>query len=62
MYTLSAFPEGYSLFAGTSDGEVYASEDGGERWDRIATHLPPVSKNGHHLLLLGGAVVPPDPA
>ncbi len=27
---------------GTSDGEVYVSEDGGAKWDRVADGLPPV--------------------
>jgi hypothetical protein len=58
--SLSAWPGGFGLYAGTSDGEVYASQDGGDRWEPIASKLPPISKNGHHLLLLGGAVVPPD--
>ena len=30
------------LFAGTTDGELFASEDGGDSWELIADGLPPV--------------------
>jgi photosystem II stability/assembly factor-like uncharacterized protein len=49
--TLVAYPGGYSLFLGNTEGEVYASEDGGETWAEIAGTLAPVSKGDHHLLL-----------
>jgi len=38
---------GFMLFAGTTDGEIYASEDGAESWTRIVSGLRPVSKGGH---------------
>jgi photosystem II stability/assembly factor-like uncharacterized protein len=43
----AAYPGGYTLFAGNTDGEVYASEDDGANWTRIAAGLKPVSKGGH---------------
>jgi len=45
--TLAAYPGGYSLFVGNTDGEVYASEDGGDSWTKIAAGLGPVSKGNH---------------
>lgn len=43
--------DSFSIFAATTNGEVWASEDGGERWSEIASGLPPVSKGGHYQLL-----------
>ncbi|MGZ5827343.1 MAG: WD40/YVTN/BNR-like repeat-containing protein [Xanthobacteraceae bacterium] len=43
----AAYPGGFTLFAGNTDGEVYASEDGGDSWTRIASGLKPISKGGH---------------
>jgi len=44
---MDVYPGGFALFAGTTDGEVYFSEDEGESWQNIAQGLPPVSKGGH---------------
>ena len=41
-----------SLFAGMTDGEVWWSETGGERWELIA-ELAPVSKSVHAEMLTG---------
>jgi photosystem II stability/assembly factor-like uncharacterized protein len=46
--TLVSWPGGFGFFAGTTDGEVYASTDCGERWERIASALPPISKCVHY--------------
>ena len=43
-----SWPGGFGFFAGTTDGEVYASLDKGETWAPIAAGLPPVSKSIHH--------------
>jgi len=43
----------FSVFAGTSAGEVYASDDGGESWGRIADGLPAIAKWGHDRALVG---------
>lgn len=45
--TMSVWPRGYSVFVGTTGGEVYATEDEGQTWDRIAAGLPSISKGGH---------------
>ena len=36
-----------ALFAGTTDGDVFYSEDEGEHWDKIVAKLPPICKWGH---------------
>ncbi|HEV8020421.1 MAG TPA: hypothetical protein VGP41_04095 [Candidatus Lustribacter sp.] len=46
--SLAAYPGGFTLFAGNTDGEVYASDDAAEHWTRIAGGLAPVSKGGHY--------------
>jgi photosystem II stability/assembly factor-like uncharacterized protein len=51
-----AWPGGSELFTGTTDGKVYASEDGAANWRLIASDLAPVSKVEHFRLLLPGAV------
>jgi photosystem II stability/assembly factor-like uncharacterized protein len=53
---LYAAADGFSLFAGTTDGKVYCSDDGAENWRLIASDLAPVSKVEHFRLLLPGAV------
>jgi hypothetical protein len=40
-----------AVFAGNTDGEIYASEDRGDNWARIVEGLPPISKFGHYMLL-----------
>jgi photosystem II stability/assembly factor-like uncharacterized protein len=45
--TVNAFPGGYELFAGTTDGDLFFSENEGETWTTIAQNLPPVAKSGH---------------
>jgi photosystem II stability/assembly factor-like uncharacterized protein len=46
---------GYALFAGTTDGDVFYSEDGGEHWHTIIKGIGPVSKSHHyHNLALEG--------
>lgn len=39
--------DSFSLFAATTGGEVYGSDDGGDEWSLIASNLAPVSKKGH---------------
>jgi photosystem II stability/assembly factor-like uncharacterized protein len=45
--TLETYPGGFALFAGTTDGEVFLSDDEGEHWATIAQGLPPIAKHGH---------------
>jgi photosystem II stability/assembly factor-like uncharacterized protein len=37
-----------SVFAATTSGDVFCSEDLGESWQKIITGLPPISKAGHY--------------
>jgi len=48
--TLETYPDGFSLFAGTTDGEVFFSDDEGEHWTTIAQGMPPIAKHGHKSL------------
>jgi photosystem II stability/assembly factor-like uncharacterized protein len=52
--TQCVWPGGFGFFAGTTDGEVFASFDRGLTWSTIAVGLPPVSKCVHHLNLAMG--------
>lgn len=49
--SLYAWPGGYALFTGDTDGDVHASEDEGESWTCIASNLAPVSKVEHYVRL-----------
>ncbi|MGE5305485.1 MAG: WD40/YVTN/BNR-like repeat-containing protein [Alphaproteobacteria bacterium] len=42
---------GYTVFGGTTGGDVYCGEQNGERWTLIASGLAPISKKGHERLL-----------
>jgi photosystem II stability/assembly factor-like uncharacterized protein len=60
--SLAAWPGGFELFAGTTDGIIFASADSAETWTRIAGGLAPVSKSGHYRAVQPGAVGrPPHP-
>jgi photosystem II stability/assembly factor-like uncharacterized protein len=37
-----------AIFAATTSGEIFSSEDLGESWKKIITGLPPISKAGHY--------------
>ena len=50
--SLAAYPGGFSLFAGTTDGEMYGSDDRGETWTLIARELDAISKVGHYRNLI----------
>ena len=43
---LTHWEESFSMFLGTTAGEVYCSDDGGVQWSRIATGLPTIAKGG----------------
>lgn len=45
---LHEWPGGVSLFAGTTAGEVFVSDDCGTRWAQIASGLGAISKGGHY--------------
>ncbi len=46
--SLHRSPSNVAFYAGTAVGEVFASSDRGESWERIAADLPPISKVGHY--------------
>ena len=46
--SIAIYPGGFTLFVGTTDGEVYASDDEAEHWTQIAHGLAPVSKIHHY--------------
>jgi photosystem II stability/assembly factor-like uncharacterized protein len=46
--SLAAYPSGFTLFVGDTDGTVYASDDGAQSWHLIVDGLAPVSKVGHY--------------
>jgi hypothetical protein len=39
---LAVSPSGHRLMMGSTTGSVWASDDGGERWATVSTHLPPI--------------------
>jgi photosystem II stability/assembly factor-like uncharacterized protein len=45
---LHVWPGGFSLFLGTTDGDVFGSDDGGDSWQAVALRLPPVSQSSHY--------------
>jgi photosystem II stability/assembly factor-like uncharacterized protein len=53
--TMDSYPGGFALFAGTTDGDVFFSDDEGDTWATIARNLPPVSKSGHYRNLAAAA-------
>lgn len=50
-FALNVWPGGGALFAGTTDGDIFTSDDDGETWSTIARRIGAVSKGGHHLAL-----------
>lgn len=51
--TLVSWTDGWELFAGTTDGDLFHSADGGENWRTLCAGLPPVSKPTHEALIEG---------
>lgn len=50
-FCLADWGDAASLFAATTSGDVYASDDTGEHWNRIMSGLAPISKGGHYQAL-----------
>jgi photosystem II stability/assembly factor-like uncharacterized protein len=50
--SMAIAPGGFSLFVGTTDGEVFETDDAAEHWTLIASALGPVSKIYHYKNLL----------
>jgi photosystem II stability/assembly factor-like uncharacterized protein len=53
--SLSSYPGGFTLFAATTGGDLFASEDQAQSWRRIAAGLAPISKVGHYRALQDAA-------
>lgn len=49
--SIAAWHDGFVLFAGTTDGVVFASEDEADSWTMIADGLAPVTKGRHYRAL-----------
>lgn len=45
--SMDVHADGFGLCAGTTDGDIFFSDDEGETWSTIASGLAPVSKGGH---------------
>ncbi|HEV7664069.1 MAG TPA: glycosyl hydrolase, partial [Chloroflexota bacterium] len=45
--SVQAYAGGFVLFVGTTDGDVYVSEDGADRWSLVASGLGAISKGDH---------------
>ena len=52
---LEDWGESFSVFAATATGEVWCTDDGGERWREVLTGLAPVSKGPHHVAFAAAA-------
>jgi photosystem II stability/assembly factor-like uncharacterized protein len=49
--SLATHPGGFTMFAGTTDGDVFASDNEAESWTSIAHGLAPVTKGNHYRAL-----------
>src|SRR5208282_73033 len=49
--TLEEWGASFSAFVGTTSGEVFATDNGGENWSQIASGLAPISKGLHYMVL-----------
>jgi photosystem II stability/assembly factor-like uncharacterized protein len=52
---LEAVGDGCSVFAATTSGEVFVSDDAGDSWSLAVGSLAPISKGGHFVPLAVGA-------
>jgi hypothetical protein len=46
--TMDVHPGGFGLYVGTTDGDVFTSEDEGEHWTNLLTGGAPISKGAHY--------------
>ena len=47
-FSMDAWNGGFALFAGTTDGEVFYSDDAGESWKKIIHGIGAISKSHHY--------------
>lgn len=52
---MDVWNDGFALFAGTTDGEVFCSVDEGDSWQKIIRGIGPVSKAHHYQNFQGAA-------
>ncbi|MSP40311.1 MAG: glycosyl hydrolase [Deltaproteobacteria bacterium] len=45
---MEVWDRSFALFVGTTDGEIYYSDDEGDHWSKIISGLAPVSKGRHY--------------
>ncbi len=45
---LDVWDSGYAVFAATTDGDVFCSEDAGDHWRTLAAGMPAISKVNHY--------------
>lgn len=48
---LESWTEKSAVYVGNTDGDIYASDDEGENWERVVAGIPAVSKTIHHTIL-----------
>jgi len=53
--SLGSYPGGFTLFAATTAGDVFATDDEAQSWRLIASGLAPISKVGHYKALQDAA-------
>lgn len=46
--SLMSWGDSFELFAGTTDGDIFYSDDEGDHWSKIMAGLPPISKFHHY--------------
>lgn len=44
---IDVWPGGFGIFAGTTDGNIFYTQDEGESWSELVRGLPAISKAGH---------------
>jgi photosystem II stability/assembly factor-like uncharacterized protein len=49
--TMEAWDGGCTVYAGNTDGEIYATEDEGETWAKVVEGIPALSKTIHYTIL-----------
>jgi photosystem II stability/assembly factor-like uncharacterized protein len=54
-FCLEEAPDSTAILAATTAGEIFYSEDLGERWNKIVSGLAPISKGGHYRNLVAAA-------
>lgn len=48
---IDAWDGGCTVYAGNTDGDIYASDDEGDTWSKVVTGIPALSKTIHYTIL-----------